>query len=320
MNKFKLVLLTVALAVSFAACGDTADNRPANTPANAANAANTAAPDAPAPTAASLMQIEQKAHEAWKNKDSKFFEEFLTDNFVSYQRGVRRDRSAELKMIAGHDCEIEDLKVDEPRVTTVTPDVAVLTTRTSASGKCGGMDIPSQMTSSTIYVRTGGEWKAAFHGSTPIIDPKSPPPAPPKTDAKKEEAETSKPSPGPNTEALVKLHQSGWEAWKNRDAKWFNDNIISGVAIVDPLGNFHSGRDTAVKLWTETMKCEGITKVEVSDGVATSIAPNVEILTLKGTADGTCDGQKNSPLWQTAVYVKEGDAWKLAFMFESPAM
>jgi hypothetical protein len=68
------------------------------------------------------------------------------------------------------------------------------------------------------------------------------------------------------------------------------------------------------------MKCEGITSVKVTDGFASAISPTVEILTLKGTADGSCDGQKNGPLFQSAVYVKEGDAWKLAFMFESPAM
>jgi hypothetical protein len=68
------------------------------------------------------------------------------------------------------------------------------------------------------------------------------------------------------------------------------------------------------------MKCEGITKVSVADGFATAISPTMEILTLKGTADGKCDGQPNGPLYQSVVYVKEGDAWKLAFLFESPAM
>jgi hypothetical protein len=68
------------------------------------------------------------------------------------------------------------------------------------------------------------------------------------------------------------------------------------------------------------MKCEGVTNVKVSDGFSTSISPTVEILTLKGNADGTCDGQKNGDLYQTAVYLKEGDTWKLAYMMESPGM
>ena len=118
----------------------------------------------------------------------------------------------------------------------------------------------------------------------------------------------------------MKLHNQGWEAWKAKDAKTLTEMTTANLAIVDPLGNWMSGRDTVVRHWTETMKCEGVNNVSVSNASATSLSPTVELLTLKGTADGTCDGQKNGPLNQTAVYVKEGDAWKLAFMFESPAM
>jgi ketosteroid isomerase-like protein len=122
------------------------------------------------------------------------------------------------------------------------------------------------------------------------------------------------------TEALVKSHTSGWEAWKAKDAKKLTEITTSTLSVVDPLGNWHSGQANVVKRWTETMKCEGINNVKVSDGFASGLSPTVEILTLKGTADGTCDGQKNGTLNQTAIYVKEGDTWKLAFMFESPAM
>jgi ketosteroid isomerase-like protein len=191
--------------------------------------------------------------------------------------------------------------------------------------------MPSPIRAASVWVRDGNTWKAAYHSETMIIDPKNPPPAPPasekKEEPKKEEAansntasEPAKPAAGANTEALTKLHQAGWDAFKAKDAKWFNEHLSSDFALVDPLGNWTGSKADAVKAWTETMKCEGITTATVTDGVATAISPTVEILTLKGTADGTCDGQKNGPLYQTAVYVKEGDSWKLAFMFESPAM
>jgi ketosteroid isomerase-like protein len=119
---------------------------------------------------------------------------------------------------------------------------------------------------------------------------------------------------------LVKLHTGGWEAFKAKDAKAFGDLISSNMALVDPIGGYLSGKDAVIKTWTETMKCEGITKTSVSDGFASALSPTVEILTLKGTADGKCDGMANGPLWQMAVYVKEGEAWKLAFMQEWPGM
>lgn len=126
--------------------------------------------------------------------------------------------------------------------------------------------------------------------------------------------------PDANTDALMKIHQSGWEAWKAKDAKKLSDMSTANLSIVNPLGMWMSGRDNVVKAWTETMKCEGVNNVKLSDGFASAISPTVEVLTLTGTADGTCDGQKNGPLHQTAVYVKEGNDWKLAFMFEAPAM
>jgi hypothetical protein len=121
-----------------------------------------------------------------------------------------------------------------------------------------------------------------------------------------------------NTEALVKLHTAGWEAWRQKDAKWFNDNLAATVALVDPMGGWHSSKDEIIKLWTVD-DCKGVTKTTVTDGFVTALSPTVEVLYLKGAADGTCNGQKNAPLYQTAVYSKEGDAWKLAFMYETAA-
>ena len=146
-----------------------------------------------------------------------------------------------------------------------------------------------------------------------------------KEEAKKDDkaanstADPAKPTAGPNTDALVKIHTSGWEAWKAKDGKKLAEISSANLAIVNPAGMWMSGRDAVVKEWTETMKCEGVNSVKVTDGFASAVSPTLEILTLKGTADGTCDGQKNGPLHQTAIYVKEGSDWKLAFMFESPA-
>lgn len=116
---------------------------------------------------------------------------------------------------------------------------------------------------------------------------------------------------------MAKTHSAGWEAFRNKDAKWFEANTTKDMSFVDPAGMFHSGQAAVVKLWTADMKCEGVTKTSFTEAFASAISPTVELLTGKGEADGSCDGQKNGPLYQTAVYVKEGDAWKLTFMFES---
>jgi hypothetical protein len=48
------------------------------------------------------------------------------------------------------------------------------------------------------------------------------------------------------------------------------------------------------------------------------ISKDAAILTVKGTATGTCGDMKLEPLWNTTVFVKEGDAWKAAYIYETP--
>lgn len=346
MRRIILFACVAATAAMIAACGGTADNKPANN-ANAANAA--AKPAAAAPTADALLALDKSANEAYFKGDSKFFDGFLSDKYVNYGGGNRSDKAGALTAIAKVKCEMKEFKLEEPQMAMIDADTYVLSYKGTFDGTCndgpnGAMKkADSPMRGATVFVRNGDKWQAAFHGENLIIDPKNPPAAekkaePAKDEAKKEEpkkeepkkdekaasnsntaAAPAKPVADANTDALVKIHTSGWEAFKAKDAKKFDEISATNLAIVDPLGNWLSGQADVIKRWTETMKCEGVTKVGVSDGFASAISPTVELLTLKGEADGTCDGQKNGPIYQSAVYVKQGDAWKLAFMFESAA-
>lgn len=330
MKTFVKIILMAAAAISFAACGAPAGNAPANN-----TNANTAKPTAAAPTADALLALDKQANEAFIKGDGKFFEGFLSDKFVMSGGGQRMGKADVVKMVGGTKCEIkEGWALTEPQVAKIDNDTYVLSYKSNMEGTCttdGKTEKqPSPIRAASVWVRNGDKWQAVFHGENPIIDPKNPP----KTEPKKEEpkkddksaansntgAAPTKPVADANTDALVKIHTSGWEAFKAKDAKKFEEITTADVSEVDPIGHWFSGKANVIKQWTETMKCEGITKVSVSDGFASAISPTVELLTLKGTADGTCDRQKNGTLNQTAIYVKEGDAWKLAFMLESPAM
>ncbi len=333
MKKITLFILTAIASVFFVACGAPATNAPAN---NANTNTNTAKPTAAAPTKDALFAMDKQANEAALKGDGKFFEGFLSDKFVSYDMGKRMDRTDTVKMLGSMKCETKSWSLDDAQMAMIDADTAVVSYKGIFDGSCTdpagkSMKMPSPMRGASIYVRSGDKWLGAWHGENMIIDPKAPPA---KSGAKKEEAKKddkaasnantaaapAKPTGDANTDALVKLHTAGWEAFKAKDAKKFEEMTSANLSIVDPLGTWISGKAAVINRWTETMKCEGITKVAVTDGFATAFSPTVELLTLKGTADGKCDGQPNGPLYQSAVYVKEGDVWKLAFMFESPAM
>jgi len=340
MKRISLLILTMAATVFFVACGGPAANAPAT---NANTNANAAKPAAAAPTSEALLAMEKQANEAYIKGDAKFFDGLLSDKMVMSGGGRRMTKADVVKMIGGVKCEVkEGWTLDKPEMAKIDNDTYVLTYTSNMQGTCTAdghtekMDKP--MRAETVWVRNGEKWQAAFHGENPIIDPKAPPAAPAKAEAKKEEpkkvepkkdekapananaaadAKPAAPVADANTEALVKLHTSGWEAFKAKDAKKFNELTSANLSFADAMGGFTSGQANVIKFWTETLKCEGITKVSFTEGFASALSPTVEVLTGKGNADGTCDGQKNGDLWNTAVYVKEGDAWKLAFLFES---
>lgn len=146
-----------------------------------------------------------------------------------------------------------------------------------------------------------------------------------KDDAKKEDGtastDSAKPAevkPSANTDALTKAHQAGWEAWAAKDGAKLASSTASNLSFVSPTGQWFGTKDEVLKAWA-AMDCKDVKNVKVSDGFGWALSPTVELFLHKGTADGTCDGMKNGPLYGSAVYVKEGNDWKMAFLFESPA-
>lgn len=342
MKSVSFVIALFIAALGLSGCGPAA-----NTTTNTANTnTNATKPTAAAPTADALLAMDKKANEAWIKGDAKFFEDFLSDKFVEYSDGKRAGKADLAKMISEFKCDVKTWSLDEPQMSRIDDNTYAISYKGTFDGTCTGPDgksmkIPSPTRGASVYVRDGDKWKGAFHGENPIISAEAAPPTadkkdeakkeePKKEEAKKAEAPAANsnsasntaaaPAPAaadPNTEALTKLHSAGWEAFRNKDAKWFEENLTKDISFVDPAGGWHSGQASVIKIWTADMKCEGITKTSFADSIATALSPTVEILTGKGWADGTCDGQKNGALYQTAVFVKEGTAWKLAFMFES---
>ncbi len=197
MKTLIILTLTAIAALGLAGCG----NMPANN-ANAGNASNANANKAAttAPTAETLMALETKAFEAWKNKDGKYFETFLADNYVGTEEGKVKTKAEEIKGIAESKCDIKSFSLADPKVTPVGPDAAVLTVTATADGTCEGQKIPSPVTSATLFVRSGDTWKAANHNEVPIKAP----PAPADANANKPASNTNSTAPKPAATATPK--------------------------------------------------------------------------------------------------------------------
>ena len=123
-------------------------------------------------------------------------------------------------------------------------------------------------------------------------------------------ANTAKPTAAaPTKDALMALEKSGWEAWKNRDSKWSEENYSA-----KGIGFGKDGRQdkaAMIKAMADA-KCD-IKSYSLSDDKMTMLGADVAVLTFKGTQDGTCDGKKvPAAVWASSVYVREGDKWKIS--------
>jgi ketosteroid isomerase-like protein len=287
------------------------------------------------------MALDKQANEAYVKGDSKFFEGMLSDKFVILVGGGQRmDKTATVKMIASVKCDIKSMELTEPAMSMIDSDTYALSYKAIWDGTCNGPDgkrakVPSPIRSASIRVRSGDKWQAVFHGENLIVDPKNPaaPTASPKKEEPKKDDKTAansntpadntapaRATPDANTDALVKVELALWEAWKEHDAKKLDGLMARDVSFVNIFGTALTTRADAMKDWTGA-GCQ-VKSVSVTDGFATALSPTVEMLTRKGTAEGTCGGQNigGTPIWGVSIFVKEGDVWKFAFGMNLSAM
>jgi ketosteroid isomerase-like protein len=311
MAKIKYFVLTAAAALVFTACDG-------NAPANNANAASTAARTPPAAlTMDALVRLEKSAYEAWKSKDAKFWDAFLSAEFVGYGSSGKLDKASATREYTGADCEIKSYALSDEQMKPLGNDAALITYKTTVDGTCGGQRVPANSWAAGVYVRDGDKWKGAFHAEAPVVDPKAAPakPVDKKEAPKEDEAKPADRDAG--TDAMLAVEKAVWEAWKAHDAKKLEDLTASDISFINIFGTYFATKADALKDWTGA-GCD-VKSVSVTDAAGTMLSPTVGILTFKGTADGTCYGQKVGPIWGTSVYVKDGDAWKWAFGINVPA-
>ena len=311
MKELALIIVTISAAVAFVGCGA----GPSTGNIGTANTATPAAAATPS-TLAALKELETKAFEAFKNKDGKFYEAFLTDKTITSEGSKRYDKPSIVKMIADNPCDIKSYAFSDEKLTHIGADTALITMKVIVDGICAGNKMPSPYISASLYVRNGAEWKAAWHGEANVVDPTAPP-APPVPD---NGPPGSKPAVSddrsPETAALAAIERSVWEGWMTRDGKKLAELTAPELAFVNIFGGYYPNREETLKNWTEN-PCQ-ITRVDVANTLSIAVTNDTSLFFHKGTAEGTCFGKKVGPVYRNSIYVKDGNAWKLAFTMNLP--
>jgi len=104
---------------------------------------------------------------AWKNKDSKPFQNWLaSDGVMIGEQGVGTKADI-VKMMSTDGCDVKSFTLSDWKLAMIDADAAVLTYKGAAEGTCGGQPIPTNW-SSSVWVNRKGKWMAFSHQETPI--------------------------------------------------------------------------------------------------------------------------------------------------------
>lgn len=316
----KHALLVAAASVVLAACGEAKNGH-----------TDAAKPAGAAPTAETLLALDRQANEAYFRGNGDFFEGILSDKLVMQQGGSRVSKAHIVNMINGVRCDVEDgWSLTEPQISKIDDDTYALSYLATADGSCTAdgktTKVPSPVRASTVWVRHGEGWQVVFHGENLIVDPSASPAAdaggePMKggTSAASADEAAAHPQADSITGALMASEHGAWDAWMAHDAERIDALTTADMSFVNIFGTYLPNKAAAIKEWT-SQACD-VKSFTLTNGVGTSISPTVGILTVTGSVEGTCGEQDISgqEIYATTVYVKDGDAWKWAFGFNSPS-
>jgi len=115
---------------------------------------------------------------------------------------------------------------------------------------------------------------------------------------------------------LVALEKRAFEAWKNKDRKFFEDHMSEAGQYLDLNGP--GGKAQYVKAIIDN-NCT-VSRYSLDNSKVTMLSEDVALLTYRYAHDVVCAGTPEaSPLWASTVYVKRDGKWLIAFHQEIPA-
>src|SRR5579859_1962213 len=125
-----------------------------------------------------------------------------------------------------------------------------------------------------------------------------------------------KTAPGaPTRDALVSLEKKAYNAWKNKNAKFWSVFLSDKFVGYGSLGKLDKA--SATKEYTGA-DCD-IKSFTLSDEQMRQLTSGAALMTYIITIDGTCGGQAVPPKSRAAsIFIRDGDQWKGAFHAEAP--
>jgi len=117
-----------------------------------------------------LIELEKKSWEAWKNRDGEFFRHFLSDDHVEIGVGGPTDKTTVVRFVGSPVCVVKSYSVDRFQLTLFAGNMALLTYHAMQDTTCGGRPVPSPVWVASLYIKRGDRWLNAAYQQTQTRD------------------------------------------------------------------------------------------------------------------------------------------------------
>ena len=114
-----------------------------------------------------LINLEKQSWEAWKKRDGKFFQAFLSDDHIEMGSSGSANKAAVVAFVASPICQVRSYAVDNFKVTMFDSNTALVTYHAEQDTACNGKAVPSPVWVSSLYLRRGDRWLNALYQQTP---------------------------------------------------------------------------------------------------------------------------------------------------------
>ncbi len=116
-----------------------------------------------------LIKLEKQSWEAWRKRDGKFFQEFLSEDHVEVGFGGIATKAQVVAFVTSPVCVIKSYSVDRFELTMFDANSALLTYHASQDTTCNGRAVPSPVWASSFYVKRGDRWLNVLYQQTQAI-------------------------------------------------------------------------------------------------------------------------------------------------------
>ena len=114
-----------------------------------------------------LIKLEKQSWEAWKNRDGKFFQDFLSDDHVEVGFGGVSNKAEIVSFVGSPACTVKSYQLDQFELKMLDKNTALLTYREAQDTVCHN-PVPSPCWVSSLYMKCGDRWLNVLYQQTEI--------------------------------------------------------------------------------------------------------------------------------------------------------